>query len=136
MGNLQSLEEAYRTFLNQIAKPYGSSLSSFSDEINTAYQKFLDANGPKEFGHFKEALIAYGQVREVVIPDSAESSVWKSIQSALKPFEEAVSVSLPSTDYAYSRWRYLSRNRWHLAFGHRCHVDCYRAWCFLCNLSR
>ena len=102
VGNLQSLEEEYRTFLNQIAEPYGSSLSSFSDEITTTYQKFLDANGPKEFGHFKEALIAYGQVREVVISDSAESSVWESMQSALKPFEEAVSVSLPSTDYAYS----------------------------------
>ena len=102
VGNLQSLEEAYRTFLNHIAEPYGSSLSSFSDEITKTYQKFLDANGPKEFGHFKEALIAYGQVREVVIAGSAESSVWQSIQSALRPFEEAVSVSLPSIDYAYS----------------------------------
>ena len=70
MENLQSLEEAYRTFLKQIAEPYRSSLSTFSDEITTTYQKFLDANGPKEFGHFKEALIAYGQVREVVIPES------------------------------------------------------------------
>ncbi len=102
LKNLDSLEKAYLSFLSEIIPPYDSSLSSSSQEVILTYGNFLEANGPKEFGRFKEALSAYGQVRKIVFGDSDESVAWASMQASLRPFEAATSVSLPSKDYAYS----------------------------------
>ena len=86
-----------------------------------------------EFGHFKEALIAYGQFvkwSSQVPQNPAYGNQFSQLSSLLRK----LFLSLPSTDYAYSGGGSFPQSLV-LTLCCRCHVTCYRARCFLCNLS-
>lgn len=100
--NLLSVRDAYKSFLVQIPEIYLLAVKKFGHEVTQTYQEFLATEGAKEFGRFAEALVAYENVRKSFIEENPDIQNWDSLQNVLHSFKEAMSVSLPSRDYAYS----------------------------------
>ena len=102
LSNLNSLHKLYLQFLDSIPKTFDSEFSIFGDSVNRAYTEFLSSKEPKKFGQFKESLDAYSTVRKTIVQKTASPDQWQTLQKSLNPFIQAISLSLPSKDYAYS----------------------------------
>jgi hypothetical protein len=94
----------WNTFLSlqEIPEAYNQSMASFGEEAKSSYDEFLQTEGPKEFGRFAEALVAYSAARNVLLGPDHDIENWEALQASLAPFKKAMTVSLPSKDYAYS----------------------------------
>ena len=97
---LKEIEKAYNTFLDKVPEAYNQAIKEFGNEVSLTYEGFNLSKGPKEFGRFAEALVAYETIRRSFL--DIETKNWNSIQELVIPFKQAMSVSLPSRDYAYS----------------------------------
>jgi len=97
---LKEIEKAYNTFLDKVPEAYNQAIKEFGNEVSLTYEGFNLSKGPKEFGRFAEALVAYETIRRSFL--DIETKNWNSIHELLIPLKQAMSVSLPSRDYAYS----------------------------------
>lgn len=102
LKNAEQVEDAYKVLLGLVPEVYNKSIKLFGGEVRSSYDEFIQVEGPKEFGRFAEALDAYSTVREAFWGKDYESENWESLQASLTPFKRAMTVSLPSRDYAYS----------------------------------
>ena len=102
LAHAEEVEMEYLSFLAKIPEAYNQSMASFGEEAKSSYEEFLQTEGPKEFGRFAEALVAYSAARNVLLGPDHEIENWEALQASLGPFKKAMTVSLPSKDYAYS----------------------------------
>ena len=100
--NLSAIETAYANFLAQIPETYDQAIKTFGNEVAETFLEFSKHEGPKEFGRFAEALVAYESIRNAFVGKEQGMDNWNALQESLPPFKQAMSVSLPSRDYAYS----------------------------------
>ncbi len=102
LKNAEQIEDAYKLFLSVVPEVYNKSIKLFGREVRSSYDEFMQVEGPKEFGRFAEAIVAYSTVRESFWGKDYKSENWESLQASLTPFKRAMNISLPSRDYAYS----------------------------------
>ncbi|MBT3540238.1 MAG: hypothetical protein HN489_03795, partial [Opitutae bacterium] len=60
---LKEIEKAYNTFLDKVPEAYNQAIKDFGNEVSLTYEGFNLSKGPKEFGRFAEALVAYETIR-------------------------------------------------------------------------
>ena len=101
-AHAEEVEKAYLAFLAKIPEAYNQSMAAFGAEVTTSYDEFVQTEGPKEFGRFAEALVAYSAARNVLLGQDHDLKNWEALEASLAPFKQAMAVSLPSRDYAYS----------------------------------
>jgi len=102
LAHAEEVEMEYLAFLTEIPEAYNQSIASFGEEAKSSYNEFLQTEGPKEFGRFAEALVAYSAARNVLLGPDHDLENWEALHTSLAPFKKAMTVSLPSKDYAYS----------------------------------
>lgn len=102
LENIDSIELAYKKILSEVPSIFEQKMKLFGADISSTYSKFLNSNNPKDFGRFAGAVIAYSPIRLAYLGEDRNTSNWNSLQDAMSPFKEAMSVSLPSRDFAYS----------------------------------
>ena len=100
--NLKQIQLAYNQFLGQAPQNYNLAMREFGEEVTITFNDFYSKEGPKEFGRFAEALVAYSSVRQAFLEEDQNMSNWDDLQQCLSPFKEAMAVALPSRDFAYS----------------------------------